>query len=97
MPQTIRLDLEIGLPSAKPFHSGDYGDALDYAAIVSRLKAFAHDNTHQLLERFTEAAAQLVLAEFNAPWVKVRVAKLAPLPGVREVGIAIERKRAVQL
>lgn len=93
MPQTIRMDLEIGVPSAKPFQSGDYSDALDYAAIVSRLKAFAHDNTYPLLERFTEATAQLVLAEFNAPWVKVRVAKLAPLPGVKEVGIAIERER----
>lgn len=93
MPQTIRMDFEIGLPSAKPFHSGDYGDALDYAAIVSRLKSFARDNTYPLLERFTEAAAQLVLAEFGAPWVKVRVAKLSPLPGVAEIGIAIERKR----
>ncbi|MBA3775060.1 MAG: dihydroneopterin aldolase [Betaproteobacteria bacterium] len=93
MSQTIRMDLEIGVPSAKPFHSGDYSDALDYAAIVSRLKAFAHNNTHLLLERFTEATAQLVLAEFNAPWVKVRVAKLAPLPGVKELGIAIERER----
>ena len=91
MPQTIRMDLEIGLPSSKPFHSGDYGDALDYAAIVSRLKAFAHDNTHPLLERFTEAMAQLVLDEFAAPWVKVRVAKLAPLHGVKEIGITIER------
>ena len=93
MPQTVRMDLEIGLPSAKPFESGDYADALDYAAIVSRLKAFAHENPHPLLERFTEATAQMVLAEFAAPWVKIRVAKLAPLPGVKEVGIAIERER----
>jgi len=93
MPQTIRMDLEVGLPSTKPFHSGEYGDALDYAAIVSRLKAFAHDHSYQLLERFTEATAQIVLEEFNAPWVKVRVAKLAPLSGVKEIGIAIERTR----
>ena len=31
--------------------------------------------------------------EFGAPWVKVRVAKLAPIAGVKELGIAIERKR----
>jgi dihydroneopterin aldolase len=91
LPQTIRLDLDVGLPSDKPFASGKLEDALDYAAVVERIRAIAKDNPYPLLERFTEAIAQLVLAEFGAPWVKVRVAKLAPLPGVRELGIEIER------
>ena len=43
------------------------------------------------MERFAESVAQLVLIEFRAPSVKVRVAKLAPLPGVRELGVMIER------
>ena len=30
---------------------------------------------------------------FGAPGVRLRVAKLAPLPGVKEIGIEIERKR----
>ena len=94
LPQTIRLDLEVGLPSDKPFATGRIEDALDYAAVVGRIKAFAKDNPHPLLERFTEAIAQLVLTEFGAPWVKVRIAKLAPLPGVRELGIEIEREAA---
>ena len=93
LPQTIRLDLEIGLPSARPFTSGELADAVDYAAVVERLKALAAQNPHPLLERFAESVAQTVLAEFGAPSVKVRVAKLAPLPGVRELGVAIERQR----
>ena len=36
---------------------------------------------------------KIVIGEFEAPWVKVRVAKLAPIAGVKELGIAIERKR----
>ena len=52
---------------------------------------FAKDNPHPLLERFIEAVAQIVLTEFGAPALKLRVAKLAPLPGVREIGIEIER------
>ena len=52
LPQTIRLDLEIALPSDKPFASGKLEDALDYAAVVARIKAFAKDNPHPLLERF---------------------------------------------
>ncbi len=91
--QTIRLDLEIALPSDRPFATGKLDDALDYAAVVARIKAFAKDNPHPLLERFTEAVAQIVLQEFGAPGVKVRVAKLAPLPGVKEIGVEIERSR----
>jgi dihydroneopterin aldolase len=92
--QTIRLDVELGLPSDEVFRSGEFADALDYAAIVQRLKAFAADHPHRLMERFAQAVADLLLDEFGAPWVKVRVAKLSPIPGVKELGIAIERGRA---
>ena len=91
--QTIRLDVEIGMPSDDVFHSGDFADALDYAAVVKRLQAFAADHPHKLIERFAQAVADLLLSDFAAPWVKVRVAKLAPIAGVRELGVTIERQR----
>ena len=94
LPQTIRIDVDIALPSAKPFATGELADALDYAAVVRRLRALAATNPHPLLERFAESVAQTVLDEFGAPSVKVRVAKLAALPGVRELGVMIERQRA---
>ena len=93
LPQAIRLDIELGLPSDKVFRTGDFADALDYAAIVKRLQAFAADHPHKLMERFAQAIADLLMREFGAPWVKVRVAKLAAIPGVKELGIVIERKR----
>ena len=93
LPQTVRLDIELGLPSDKVYRSGDFADALDYSAVVARLQAFAGDHPHQLLERFAQAIADIVLGEFRAPWVKVRVAKLAPIKGVKELGVAIERGR----
>jgi len=92
--QTVRLDVELGLPSDEVFRTGDFVDALDYAAVVKRLQAFAADHPHQLLERYAQAIADLLMSEFGAPWVKVRVAKLAPIPGVKELGIVIERGRA---
>ena len=93
LPQTVRIDVEFALPSARPFASGDFADAVDYAAVVDRIKSAAATNPHPLVERFAESIAQLVLTEFGAPSVKVRVAKLAPLPGVRELGVMIERER----
>ena len=93
LPQTIRIDVDIELPSARPFMSGELADAVDYAAVVARIKAFAASNPHPLLERFTEALAAIILDEFGAPGVKLRVAKLGALPGVREIGVSIDRRR----
>jgi 7,8-dihydroneopterin aldolase/epimerase/oxygenase len=92
--QTVRLDVELGLPSDKVFRSGDFTDTLDYSAVVARLQSFAADHPHQLLERFAQAIADIAQGEFGAPWVKVRVAKLAPMKGVKELGVAIERHKA---
>jgi len=92
--QTIRLDIQIGLPSDKVFESAEFRDALDYSAVVKRLQAFAANHPHKLLERFAQAIADLLISEFDAPWAKVRVAKLAPIPGVKELGVEIERKRS---
>jgi dihydroneopterin aldolase len=89
--QIVRLDVELGLPGDDVFRTGDFADALDYAAVVKRLQAFAADHPHQLMERYAQAIADLLMGEFGAPWVKVRVAKLAPLAGVKELGIVIER------
>jgi dihydroneopterin aldolase len=92
--QTVRLDIDLGLPSDEVFRTGDFADALDYSAVVKRLHAFAADHPHHLLERYAQAIADLLLNEFRAPWVKVRVAKLAAIPGVKELGVVIERSRA---
>jgi dihydroneopterin aldolase len=89
--QIVRLDVELGLPTDDVFRTGDFADALDYAAVVKRLQAFAADHPHQLMERYAQAIADLLMGEFGAPWVKVRVAKLAPIGGVKELGIVIER------
>ena len=89
--QIVRLDVELALPRDDVFRTGDFADALDYAAVVKRLQAFAADHPHQLMERYAQAIADLLMGEFGAPWVKVRVAKLAPLAGVKELGIVIER------
>ena len=93
LPQTVRIDVELAVPSALPFQSGKIADALDYAKVVARLKAFAKDAPPPLVERFAEKVAQIVLHEFGAPWVKVRVAKLGAIASVREIGIEIERTR----
>jgi dihydroneopterin aldolase len=89
--QPLLLNLEIEPPSAAAFASDSFADALDYAAVVARVKAFAADHPHKLLERFAAALADLVCTEFGAAWVQVSVAKPAPIAGVRQIGVRVER------
>jgi len=44
-----------------------------------------------LLESLAEHIAQIILKDFNAPWVKVSVAKLQAIRNCKLVGISIER------
>jgi dihydroneopterin aldolase len=92
LPQTVLLDLDIGMISKKVFESGLLENTLDYSQVVKRLQVLAEKHDHVLLECFAEAVAQIVLKEFQAPWVRVRTRKLALLPGVREIGIEIVRR-----
>lgn len=93
--QPVLINLEVALPSATPCSSDDLGDALDYSALVKRVAALLADHPYHLLERLAEAIAQLVLEEFHAPQVKVSLVKIAPLPGVKTIAIALERSRPV--
>jgi len=89
--QPVMLNIEIAMPHSRAGASDDFADALDYAAVVGRVQALLADHPHQLLERLAEAVAALIREEFHAPWVRVQLAKLAPLPGVKQLGVRIER------
>ncbi len=95
VPQTIQLDLEVGLPGEHAAKSGKIGDTIDYSKIVERIQRLFEEHHYALLERAGEAIADTIAREFKAPWVKVSIAKLAPLKNVKKLGIIIERgKRA---
>ena len=92
--QTLRIDADLALASARAFETGELADAVDYAEVVAHVRTFAADHPHLLLERFAEALAQSIFATFGVASVSLRVAKLGALPGVREVGVSIERAAA---
>jgi 7,8-dihydroneopterin aldolase/epimerase/oxygenase len=95
VPQTVQLDLEIGVPDTGRPRSDKIGETIDYSKIVGRINASLKENRFLLVERLAEHIAQLVMTEFRSPWVKVSVTKLAALKDVKRVGITIERgKRA---
>lgn len=90
-PQTIQLDVEVGLPGRHERRSDQLGDTIDYASIVTRIERLFREGHFPLLENAAEAVAGAIQQDFGAPWVRVAIAKLAPLRNVKRLGVVIER------
>lgn len=91
VPQTIQLDLEIALPTSRACQTDNIEDALDYALIIERINEILANKQFSLLEALAEHIAQTILIEFHSPWIKVSVAKLGIIRGVKKLGVCIER------
>ena len=89
--QTLQLDLEIALPNSRAGQSDNIVDALNYADIVRHIQNVLSSRHFNLLEALAEHIAQILLTDFNAPWVKVSVAKLQAIRNCKMVGVSIER------
>lgn len=89
--QTVEISLQIGTSTASAGASDELGDTIDYASVVERLVAELAARQFNLLERLAEYVATLLLEDFGATWVRVSIAKLGTLRGVRRVGVIIER------
>lgn len=93
VPQTIILDIEIGYDLSKSCKSDNIADTIDYGAVVVRIRETLTEHSFQLVEALAEHVCQLILDEFKAQSVKVKVAKPAILPGLKALGVVIERTR----
>lgn len=93
-PQTVLLDIEIAMPNSKSCQTDKIEDTIDYGVVVVRVRQTLTENSFKLVEALAEHVCQLILKEFATPWVKVKVAKPGILPGVKQLGVVIERKSA---
>lgn len=91
VPQTIQLDLEIGLPHSRAGISDDVADTIDYGRVVERIRQVLAEKHFSLVETLAEHIAQLVMNEFGSPWVRISISKLGLIRGVKRLGITIER------
>lgn len=92
-PQTIILDIEIGYDLSKSCQSDAIEDTVDYGEVVSRIRATLNENSFKLVEALAEHVCQLILKEFNAERVKIKVAKPSVLPKLKALGVIIERSK----
>ena len=91
IPQTVILDIDIGLPNCHAARSDKVEDTIDYGDVVKRIEASLVDKQFSLVEALAEHIAQLILQKYKAPWVKVAVTKLGLIKNVKHLGVVIER------
>jgi len=94
-PQTLDFNLEIGLDTHRAGESDNIRDTVDYGKVVERIHADLKEQHFKLLEALAEHISQVILHDFKAQWVRISVAKIAHIRGVKMVGVTITRSRGV--
>ncbi len=91
--QTVSIDLEIGADIRRAAASDDIDDTLNYKLVAKRVQDFVGDSSFQLVETLAERIAEVILDDFDVPWVEVRVNKPGAIRGARDVGVKIRREK----
>jgi dihydroneopterin aldolase len=91
-PQVLEISLTFGVPD-EAAQDDDIDKTIRYDAVIDRIRAELATRHFNLLETLGEYVIGLLLDEFGAPWVKISIAKMGIMKGVRRVGVQIERSR----
>lgn len=91
VPQTVILDIEIGYDFSKSCQTDAIEDTIDYGQVVTRVRETLTEHSFKLVEALGEHVCQLILQEFKAQNVKLKVSKPGILPGLKALGIVISR------
>lgn len=91
--QTVAIDLEMGADIARAAKTDSIDDTLNYKNVAKRVQQYVGESEFQLVETMAEKVAGIILAEFEVPWVRVRVNKPGAIRGARDVGVLIRRSR----
>ncbi len=89
--QAVILDIEIGWSIQSAVHSDQIKDCIDYFQVCERIKRLAAEHHYHLVESFAEQVSHIILNEFKAPWVRVKLSKPDAIAEAKGVGIIIER------
>ncbi|MDO4638171.1 MAG: dihydroneopterin aldolase [Lautropia sp.] len=86
-PQSLTMDVAVGLPSVRPFQSDRLNDTVDYAAVADLIRQEAGQQSFQLLERLADHLCRAIVRRFQVPWVRIRIVKPDIVPGTQAVGV----------
>ncbi|MBL8472285.1 MAG: dihydroneopterin aldolase [Rhodocyclaceae bacterium] len=91
--QTLEISMTFGVPDDAA-RTDDIDATISYADVIERIRDELGRRHFNLLETLGEFVIGLMLDDFGAPWVKISIAKVGVMPGVKRVGVSIARARA---
>jgi len=92
-PQEVVISALLATDTRVAAASDDIERAIDYRQVAQRLRSWAGDAQHWLIETLAEDMARICLTEFGAVVVRITVEKPGVVPGSDSVGVTIERRR----
>ena len=92
--QDILVNLRIRCDSRRAGESDDPAITFDYKAVTKTIINFVECGHFALVEKLAEEIARIVIEDYGAPSVEVRVEKPGALRRADSVGICIERRKS---
>ncbi len=94
--QPISLNIDIGCSIKSAAKSDKIEHCIDYFKVCESLKKLAEVHQYQLVESFVEEVSRIILEEYMAPWVRVKLNKPEAVNEASGVGVIIERYQPVK-
>ncbi|MFK5895033.1 MAG: dihydroneopterin aldolase [Pseudomonadota bacterium] len=91
--QTLFIDLDIASNFSNAISSDNINDCIDYTQVSKEINKLANQHSYQLLESFAEQISQIVLQQFHAHWVRVKINKPLAIDKATSTGVIIERSK----
>jgi len=92
--QIVSVDIEMAADIARSAAADNIDGTLNYKAVSKRVEQFITESSFQLIETLAERLSELILSEFDVPWLRLTVHKPGALSNSRDVGVRIERGNA---
>nr|WP_285892445.1 bifunctional dihydroneopterin aldolase/7,8-dihydroneopterin epimerase [Vibrio intestinalis] len=89
--QKLVLDIEMAHDNRPAGKSDDVVDALDYSKVSEAVLNHIENGRFLLVERVAEEIAEIIMTQFNVPWIKIRLTKPGAVAQAKGVGVVIER------
>jgi dihydroneopterin aldolase len=89
--QIISLDIDMATDIKKAAESDNIDDTLSYKQVAKHLIAFVEASEYELVEALAENICEIILKQFEVPWVRLTLNKPGAVRGSRSVGVMIER------
>lgn len=89
--QTLVIDLTMGWNTALAAENDELAKTLNYAEISEVIVKFANENPVDLIETLAERIAAFLIAQYNIPWLRIKLMKPTAVHNATTVAVEIER------